>query len=312
MKKNFDAENTKPEKMTDEELSKKLGRYQAWARIWICVGLIGTLSGTASFFFVQNVALKAVLCSVLFFGGVICAVFLGGGAQKKINKLMKSELGGFFESEFTKAFGEEKHNAKMKIDGALMKRLNLFEGQWEECEAESFHEGEYKKIRFSAANVRLNHVYERGNIHDGLETCRDMVFKGVVIRCETRALCASCVSALARTEDSKDGVFSGDAALDRCFVFSADSKTDVYTLATPRFSDMMKEFMSEVDGTVLGFLWEGDTLTLAVETDYGFASIASTVDLRDVEAVRKSYIKSLFEMKGTLDILFKNTDLFLT
>ena len=70
---------------------------------------------------------------------------------------MQSEMGDFFKVEFTKAFGEEAHNAKMNIDEKLMKKLSLFEGQWEECETESFHEGEYKKVRFSAANVRLKH-----------------------------------------------------------------------------------------------------------------------------------------------------------
>ena len=143
--------------MTDAELSKKLGSYQKQARIWILVGLAGAIGGTVSYFAVQNTALKAVLTAVLFFGGVGCAVFLGGGAQKKIKQLMQSEMGDFFKAEFTKAFGEEAHNAKMNIDEKLMKKLSLFEGQWEECETESFHEGEYRKVRFSAANLRLKH-----------------------------------------------------------------------------------------------------------------------------------------------------------
>ena len=50
--------------------------------------------------------------------------------------------------------------------------------------------------------------------------------------------------------------------------------------------------------------------TMALETDYGFASVASDVDLRDLDAVRGSYIASLQEMGRTLDLLLKNTALF--
>ena len=103
--KNINAQNAERyAKMTDAELSKKLGNYQKQARIWILVGLAGAIGGTVSYFAVQNTALKAVLTAVLFFGGVGCAVFLGGGAQKKIKQLMQSEMGDFFKAEFTKSF----------------------------------------------------------------------------------------------------------------------------------------------------------------------------------------------------------------
>ena len=99
--KNINAQNAERyAKMTDAELSKKLGNYQKQARIWILVGLAGAIGGTVSYFAVQNTALKAVL----FFGGVGCAVFLGGGAQKKIKQLMQSEMGDFLKAEFTKPF----------------------------------------------------------------------------------------------------------------------------------------------------------------------------------------------------------------
>ena len=94
--KNINAQNAERyAKMTDAELSKKLGNYQKQARIWILVGLAGAIGGTVSYFAVQNTALKAVLTAVLFFGG---------GAQKKIKQLMQSEMGDFFKAEFTKPF----------------------------------------------------------------------------------------------------------------------------------------------------------------------------------------------------------------
>ena len=57
-------------KLSDAELSKKLGHYQKMSRVWILVGLFGALSGTVSYFAVQDTALKAILTGVLFFGGV--------------------------------------------------------------------------------------------------------------------------------------------------------------------------------------------------------------------------------------------------
>lgn len=60
----------------------------------------------------------------------------------------------------------------------------------------------------------------------------------------------------------------------------------------------------------MGFRWEGRVLSLAVETDYGFAAVASNVDLRDLDALRRSYCASLHAMEETLDLLLKNTALF--
>ena len=96
-------------KLSDAELSKKLGHYQKMSRIWILVGLFGALSGTVSYFAVQDTALKAILTGVLFFGGICCAVFLGGSAQKKLQALIQEQFGDFFRAEWEKAFGPDMH-----------------------------------------------------------------------------------------------------------------------------------------------------------------------------------------------------------
>jgi|GEM_PF-4392573 len=173
-------------KLSDAELSKKLGHYQKMSRIWILVGLFGALSGTVSYFAVQDTALKAILTGVLFFGGVCCAVFLGGSAQKKLQALIQEQFGDFFRAEWEKAFGPDMHTPEMCVDEPFLRTFHLLDGQWEECTVENFHEGDYRGVHFSAANVRLDHVYERGCGHDGYETCHEMIFKGLVLRCETR------------------------------------------------------------------------------------------------------------------------------
>ena len=210
------------EKMSEAELSKKLGQYQKQARIWTIIGLVGVLGGVISFFAVDDMALKSILTAVLFFGGVCAALLLGGGAQKKLKTLMQEQMGDFFRAELENAFGPDMHTAQMLIDEKLVRSLRLLDGQWEEIETENFHEGEHNGAHFSAANVRLNHVYERGAPQDGLETCRDMVFKGIVLRLEMRYPAAESVLVGARTEDSPRGIATGNEEFDRCFCVAAE------------------------------------------------------------------------------------------
>ena len=78
----------------------------------------------------------------------------------------------------------------------------------------------------------------------------------------------------------------------------------------PQFVEMINAFEKSVEGRILKFHWKGNIFSLAIETDYGFAVVASDVDLSDLDAVRRSYIASLLEMGRALDLLLKNTALF--
>ncbi len=309
-KKTNGFETVGTEKMTDTELSKKLGHYQKMSSAWLLVGLIGVVGGTISFFAVQDAALKAILVTVLFFGGVCCALFLGGGAQKKLKALMHEQLGDFFHAELEKAFGPDIHTPEMRINEPFMKTLHLLDGQWEECEVENFHEGTHRGVHFSAANVRLDHVYERAIAHEGLETCRDKVFKGLVLRCETCVPAPSPIRVNARTESSPRGVVTDNEIFDRSFCVTAEPGQDAFYLLTPQFMELLETFGQHIEGHILGFQWKNSIFSLALETDFGFAAVASDVDLRDLDAARRSYTKSLQEMGETLDLLLKNATLF--
>lgn len=257
-------------KMSDAELSERLGRYQRAARLWTMIGLIGVVAGLICAFAVSDPVLKSVLIAVLFFGGVCCALFLGGGAQKKLKALMNAQLGDFFAAELKNAFGGEGCSPELCIDAPFLKTLNILNNEWEELEQEGFREGIYRGVSFSAANVRLNHVYERGVPQDGLETCREMIFKGVVIRAKTRT----------------------GAEL------------------TPQLTERISGLSGSIEGQVLALGLENGVLSLALQTDYGFASVASSVDLRDLDALRRSYKCSLEQMCRFLDLLFESAELF--
>ena len=55
----------------------------------------------------------------------------------------------------------------------------------------------------------------------------------------------------------------------------------------------------------LEFCWEGKIFSLVLETDFGIATIASSVDLSDLDAARRSYIRSLKELGSVLDRLIE-------
>lgn len=297
-------------KMSKVELSEKLGRYQKQARIWLIVGLLGIAGGLISAIAVQDAALKTILVGALFGGGLCCVLFLSSGAQKKLKALMQEQLGGFFRAELEKSFGPDLHTPGMCIDQSFMKTLHLLDGKWEACAVANFYEGNHSDIHFSAANVRLNHVYERGNVRDGLGTWQDMVFKGVVLRCRTHIPASSMVRANVRTEASPRGIMTGNEMFDRRFCVTAETEQSAFHLLTPQFMELIAAFQQRLEGQILCFCWEGNVFSLVIETDYGFASIASHVDMSDLDAVRHSYRNSLMEMEILLDLLMKNTVLF--
>lgn len=307
-KRKLDAAST--EKLSDAKLSQKLGQYQKQARIWLIVGLLGITGGLICAVAVQDAALKTILVGALFGGGLCCVLFLSSSAQKKLKALTQEQLGGLFQAELKRSFGPNLHTPEMRIDQAFLQTLHLLDGQWEACTVENFYEGNHSSIHFSSANVRLDHVYERGNVRDGLGTWQDMVFKGVVLCCRTYIPASSMVRANVRTEASPRGIMTGNEMFDRRFCVATETEQDAFRLLTPQFMELIVTFKQKFEGQILSFCWEGNVFSLAIETDYGFASIASNVDMSDLDAVRHSYRNSLEKMETLLDLLMKNTVLF--
>lgn len=262
------------EKMTEAQLSKKLGRYQSQSVLGTWVGLIAAIGGVICYFVVDDAPIRAILTAVLFFGGIGCAMFIGGGAQKRIKALMKSQMGDFFGAELEKAFGPALHDPALSIDETVVKTMHVMDDEWEECLVENLRQGRQRGVRFSAANVRLDHVYEREHPQDGFETCREMVFKGLVLRCETR-------------------------------ISAPSFRTDM-----PQFTEILQELERRMNGKVQGANWEKNIFSLALETSYEFAEVESSVDLRDLDAVRNNYTKSLRIMGEILNLLLKNEAFF--
>lgn len=272
--------------MSEAELSRQLGKYQSAAQIWPMLGLVCCLAGVAAFFLISNAAIKAILTGVLFFGGIYGVIFLGGGARKKLQELMQAQFGDFFREELEKAFGAELHSPEMRIDRACVEGFRLANRRWEEYEIADFREGVSKGMHFSAANVVLQHVYQRGNGQEGYETCQDEVFRGILLCCGTREAAPSPICISMRPQDAKDAPAA---------------------LLTQKFLHLLEEFERTMGAKIIGLRWEGRVLSLLAETRDGFAAVPEWVDLSDLDALRRGYLFSLQRMAKGLDILKQNS-----
>ena len=107
------------EKLTDAELSKILGRYQAMESVSILIGALLVAAGCISAFVVHSRKLLAILA----LSGVALMLVVGLPAQKKKKALLQQQMGGFFRAKL-----ELRNQLKAVYDsaGALM---NWFSGQ---------------------------------------------------------------------------------------------------------------------------------------------------------------------------------------
>ena len=142
--------------MTDAELSKKLGHYQRTESISISLGVILVITACISMFIQRD----PMLVCALAFPGVALFLLVAKPAQTKKKALMQQQLGGFFRTELTKAFGPEPRPATLPIDWAYLEAAKLSAVSFTECTGTDFHEGEHKGLRFSAANVELRRTVE--------------------------------------------------------------------------------------------------------------------------------------------------------
>ena len=89
-KKRNDFDIVGAERMTDAELSKKLGSYQRTESIGILLGVILVITGCIMMFVYRNII---VIC-ILVFAGVALFLLVAQPAQKKKKALMQLLLTG--------------------------------------------------------------------------------------------------------------------------------------------------------------------------------------------------------------------------
>ena len=301
-KKRNDLDAPGTQRMTDAELSKKLGSYQKMESIGILLGVLLVIAGCISMFIQRD----PLLVCALAFPGVALFLLVAKPAQNQKKALMQQQLGGFFRAELTKAFGPEPEPATLPIDWAYMKAAKLSAVDFTECTITDFHEGEHKGLRFSAANVELRRTVEEksGPNNDNWMTRTETLFRGIVVRCKGICDPALDIALNDRFQERKKDDITTPAAFRKHFAAHTADGREADDHITPQLRDLVQKLeASSTHARLCGLILRDGDLTLALNTRYVFAGVPEELDLRDIDGIRKWFTASLTGMGNFLDLI---------
>lgn len=301
-KKHNDLDAPGTQRMTDAELSKKLGSYQRIESIGILLGVILVIAACISMFIQRDPFLVCALA----FPGVALFLLVAKPAQNKKKALMQQQLGGFFRAELTKAFGPEPEPATLPIDWAYMKAAKLSSVEFTECTITDFHEGEHKGLRFSAANVELRRTVEEksGPNNDNWMTRTETLFRGIVVRCKGICDPALDIALNDMFQERKKDDITTPAAFRKHFAAHTADGREADDQITPQLRDLVQKLeASSTHARLCGLILRDGDLTLALNTRYVFAGVPEELDLRDIDGIRKWFTASLTGMGNFLDLI---------
>ena len=304
-KKRNDPDAPGIQRMTDAELSKKLGSYQKAESIGILLGVLLVIAGCISMFIRRD----PLLVCALAFPGVALFLLVAKPAQNKKKALLQQQLGGFFRAELTKAFGPEPEPATLPIDWAYMKSAKLSSVDFTECTITDFHEGEHKGLRFSAANVELRRTVEEksGPDNDNWMTRTETLFRGIVVRCKGICDPALDIALNDRFQERKKDDITTPAAFRKHFAAHTADGREADDQITPQLRDLVQKLeASSTHARLCGLILRDGDLTLALNTRYVFAGVPEELDLRDIDGIRKWFTASLTGMGNFLDLITKS------
>ena len=290
------------EKMTDAELSKKLGSYQRTESIGILLGVILVIAACITMFIRRD---PFLICAMVF-PGVALFLLVAKPAQKKKKALMQQQLGGFFRTELTKAFGPEPEPATLPIDWGYLAAAKLSNDPFTECTVTDFHEGEHKGLRFSAANVELRRTVEEksGPDNDNWMTRTETLFRGIVVRCKDICDPALDIALNDMFQERKKDDITDPAAFRKYFAAHTADGWEVNDLVTPQLRDLVQKLeASSGSAKLCGLILRDGEMTLALNTRYVFAGVPEELDLRDIDGIRKWFTASLNGMANLLNLL---------
>ena len=302
MKKDTHTFAADAEKLTDDELSQRLGRCQAMESVGILLGVLLVAAGCVTAFVLHNV----VVLSVLAFAGVALILLLALPAQKRKKALIQQQLGGYFRGELERAFGPEPAEPELPIGDAQLKAAGALCIPWTECAVEDFHEGVHNGLRFSAANVELRRTVEEksGPDNDNWMTRSETLFRGVVVRCKSICAPALDLTVNDQFQERKKVDLTDPEQFRRHFAARRADGQAADDAVTPQLRELVSQLEAFANnGRVGGLTLRDGDLTLALNTRYVFAGIPEELDARDVDGMRKWFTASLAGMGRLLDLL---------
>ena len=206
-----------------------------------------------------------VIC-ILVFAGVALFLLVAQPAQKKKKALMQQQLGGFFRTELTKAFGPEPEPATLPIDWAYLEAAKLSVVSFTECTVTDFHEGEHKGLRFSAANVELRRTVEEksGPNNDNWITRTETLFRGIVVRCKDICDPALDIALNDMFQERKKDDITEPAAFRKHFSAHTADDREADDQVTPQLRDLVQKLeASSRTSKLCGLILRDGDLALA-------------------------------------------------
>ena len=290
------------EKLTDAQLSQRLGSYQKTESIGILLGVILVIAACVSMFIQRD----PLLVCALAFPGVALFLLVAKPAQTKKKALLQQQLGGYFRAELTRMFGVEPATPSLPIDWAYLEAAKLTAVPWTECSINAFHEGECACLRFSAANVELRRTVEEksGPDNDNWMTRTETLFRGIVVRCKDICDPALDIALNDMFRERKKDDITDPAAFRKHFAAHTADGREADDQVTPQLRDLVQKLeASSASAKLCGLILRGGDLTLALNTRYVFADVPDELDLRDIDGIRKWYTASLTGMERLLTLL---------
>ena len=290
------------EKLTDAQLSKKLGSCQKAESIGMLLGILCVVSGCILMFVKRDI----ILICVLVFVGVALFLLVAKPAQTKKKALLQQQMGGYFRAELTRMFGVEPAAPALPIDWAYLKAAKLSAVDFTECTVTDFHEGEHKGLRFSAANVELRRTVEEksGPDNDNWMTRTETLFRGIVVRCKDICSLTLDIALNDMFQERKKDDITDPAAFRKHFAAHTADGREADDQVTPQLRDLVQKLeASSASAKLCGLVLRGGDLTLALNTRYVFADVPDELDLRDIDGIRKWYTASLTGMERLLTLL---------
>ena len=296
------------EKLTDAQLSKKLGSCQKAESIGMLLGILCVVSGCILMFVKRDI----ILICALVFVGVALFLLVAKPAQTKKKALLQQQLGGYFRAELTRMFGVEPAAPALPIDRAYLKAAKLSAVDFTECTVTDFHEGEHKGRRFSAANVELRRTVEEksGPDNDNWMTRTETLFRGIVVRCKDICDPALDIALNDMFRERKKDDITDPAAFRKHFTAHTADGREADDQVTPQLRDLVQKLeASSASAKLCGLVLRGGDLTLALNTRYVFADVPEELDLRDIDGIRKWHTASLTGMERLLTLLRESSAL---
>jgi len=290
------------EKLTDAQLSQRLGSCQKTESIGILLGVILVIAACVSMFIQRD----PLLVCALAFPGVALFLLVAKPAQTKKKALLQQQMGGYFRAELTRMFGVEPAAPSLPIDWAYLKAAKLSAVDFTECTVTDFHEGEHKGLRFSAANVELRRTVEEksGPDNDNWMTRTETLFRGIVVRCKDICDPALDIALNDMFRERKKDDITDPAAFRKHFAAHTADGREADDQVTPQLRDLVQKLeASSASAKLCGLVLRGGDLTLALNTRYVFADVPDELDLRDIDGIRKWFTASLTGMGNLLDLI---------